>query len=64
MGSIAEEQQALKHEIADLEKRLYDAKSRLGQNDASAELPVPASNAGVLSQHSLARPGELQLTFS
>jgi hypothetical protein len=49
------EQQALQDEIADLEKRLHDAKARLNQDSVTATCSSPANDAGPLSRHSRPR---------
>lgn len=49
MTSPAADQQSLKDEIADLERRLHDAKVRLNESDTPAIATAPASDAGMLS---------------
>jgi hypothetical protein len=49
---MSSDQQSLKDEIADLERRLHDAKAKLGHSDAApAPLPpTPYNDTGLLSQ--------------
>jgi hypothetical protein len=49
MSTTDGDQQSLKDEIAELERRLHDVKSRLNPRDSIETLPTLANDAGSLS---------------
>lgn len=49
MTSPPADQQSLKDEIADLERRLRNAKAQLNDSDTAPIVPVPSNDAGMLS---------------
>ena len=49
MTSPPVDQQSLKDEIADLERRLHDAKAQLSDEGAASSFSSPAQDAGTLS---------------
>jgi hypothetical protein len=52
MAAPAVDQQSLKDEIADLERRLRDAKAQLGDCCVASTVSSPANDAGMLSRAS------------
>jgi hypothetical protein len=62
MSTTEGDQQSLKDEIADLERRLRGAKSRLSSSDAIETLPTLANDAGSLSLRSQVLEKSLMLS--